>query len=57
MSQTPLLCCKLSIRELDQLENNEICDECHNRIASYWEDLQLNWAMEDYYERKYGNGS
>jgi hypothetical protein len=57
MSSTQALCCDLDIKGLNNLDDNSICDECHNRIDAYYEDLQLEWAMEDYYERKYSNGS
>jgi hypothetical protein len=44
-------CCKLKeISDYEQLEQDEICDNCTKILNEYWEDFWTEGLMESYYE-------
>jgi hypothetical protein len=44
-------CCKLeSIKGYDDLEPDEICEDCIRMLDDYYQDLWADSAMESYYE-------
>jgi len=48
-------CCYMNIKSLLQLEDEDICEDCFERVENHIEDMVLNQAVEDYYDRKYNN--
>jgi hypothetical protein len=44
-------CCKSeSIKDYDDLEIDEICEDCTRMLEDYWEDTWTDILMESYYE-------
>ena len=48
-------CCNMTVKELLELEIENVCEDCFDRIESHFEDMMLNQASEDYYDRKYNS--
>lgn len=45
------LCCKAeSLKDYNELEPEQICDDCDRKIADYYEDAWTDGLMESYYE-------
>jgi hypothetical protein len=44
-------CCRLeSIKDYEELDADEICDDCTKKLDDYWEDFWTDSLMGDYYE-------
>lgn len=44
-------CCELDIEELYKQEDEDVCESCYDRIEAHIEDMMLNRAKEDFYDR------